>query len=152
MEEKQEKNILSKINEFRKEFMGEYYFPIAEEDLEEMKSQPNVWFIELKEEIVALAIVSFVISLTRRTLTIEDFIVDKNYRKQGYGKRLMQQIIDFAKSKYIHCIDISCKKENYPARRLYEKMGFKNRKQVSYRLWLKPDWGKLLREHENRSS
>lgn len=90
-----------------------------------------------KEEIVALAIVSLVISLTRRALTIEDFIVDKNHRRQGYGKQLMQQIIDFAKSKYIHCVDVATKKENYPARKLDESMGFINRKQVSYRLWLK---------------
>lgn len=41
---------LHKINEFRKEFMGEHYFPISEDDLNEMKSQPNVWFIGIKKK------------------------------------------------------------------------------------------------------
>lgn len=130
--------MLNEINEFRKEFMGEYYFPENEKWLKELKKQPNIWTITIEENgrTIAFALLSFTITLTRRVLIIEDFVVNKDYRHQGYGKQLLQMIIDFAKKRYIHCIEVATKQDNLTTRKMYEAIGFTDRKQVSYRLWL----------------
>lgn len=127
------------INEFRKEFMGKYYYPFTLEDIDRIESQPNVDLImdyNESDELVALAVISVIESLTRKTLTIEDFIVSKKYRGQGYGKGLLDEILHYAKCSGIKCIEVATKVKNLPAKKLYEKAGFKDREQVSYRLWL----------------
>jgi len=130
--------MLKEINEFRKEFMGEHYYPFKIEDLDRIEKQPNVDLImdyNENDELVALAVVSLTESLTRKVLIIEDFIVSKEYRGQGYGKNLLDEIIHYARRNGIKCIEVATKKDNIPAQKLYEGAGFKNREQVSYRLW-----------------
>ena len=68
---------------------------------------------------------------------IEDIIIDRRYRKMGYGSKILQMIIDFAKKKKVDCIEVCTKKDNKIAQGLYLKFGFKDRKNIALRLWLK---------------
>lgn len=134
---------LDKINEFRKEFQGKYYKPLSKDDyLRKKFGDANInFFIPLqstKEKgLIGLATIYIIDSLTRTSLVIEDFIIDKKYRNQGYGIQLMKDIIEIAKKMKVDCIEICTKKENKIAQKLLSKFNFKDRRNIAYRLWLK---------------
>jgi ribosomal protein S18 acetylase RimI-like enzyme len=56
---------------------------------------------------------------------IEDMVVDKKYRGQGLGKRLIKELLKIAKNKKISSINLTSNPERMEARKLYESMGFK---------------------------
>jgi len=117
------------LNEFRKEFMGKYYKPI--------KTLPEDYVCVVEDmKIIGLAVINIVNSLTRKALVIEDFIIDKEHRNQGYGTELIQEIVGMAKRKKVDCIEVTIKKTNKQAIALYKKFRFKDRDNMSYRLWL----------------
>jgi len=127
---------LEKINEFRKEFCGKHHKPIAQGDWDRIKKQ--IYVIRyVEEELIGLATMFIVESLTKKALIIEDIIIDRRYRKMGYGSKILQMIIDFAKKKKVDCIEVCTKKDNKIAQGLYLKFGFKDRKNIALRLWLK---------------
>ena len=121
---------LKKINEFRKELMGKHYKPIKKINFE------ILYFINT-EGIIGLAVINIVNSLTKKALVIEDLIVDKKYRGQGYGAKLIKGIIQLAKKEKVDCIEVLTKDSNKIAQKLYKKFGFKDRRNISYRIWLK---------------
>jgi len=131
---------IEQYNKFRKEFMGKYYTPMSNKDWQRIKS--NSCVIEIKddkndEKIIGLAVISIADSLTRRAMVIEDIIVDKDYRRKGIAKDIINSILKMAKSYDTDCIEVATKINNKPAQALYKKFGFINRKQTSYRLWVK---------------
>lgn len=129
--------MVKEINKFRKEFMGEHYEPISKKNLKSLKINSRILEVKDDETIIGLAVVTQSDSLTRRSLVIEDIIVDKKYRGKGVGNTMIESIIKLAKGFRVDCIDVQTKKTNKPAQALYRKFGFKNRNQISYRLWLK---------------
>ena len=133
---------LKTINEFRKEFMKSYYKEWKQEDLDRVLNQPQVKLLTMEwkdqnDMLVALTTIHFVESLTRKSLIIEDFIVDKMCRNMGFGTQLLQRVIDLAKEIKADCVEVCTPQNAEVAKLLYEKFGFKNRKNITYRLWLK---------------
>lgn len=53
---------------------------------------------------------------------IEDVVVDHNVRKQGYGLKLLQHLIDYCKEKGCYKVILDCFQETAP---FYEQLGFK---------------------------
>ena len=51
-------------------------------------------------------------------------IVDSNFRRQGYAEQLLNELLRILRSKDTHRIFLEVRKDNIPAKRLYEKMGF----------------------------
>lgn len=131
---------LKQINEFREEFMGKHYQPLKNHDIERIENQKNVSLLRYIDgnDLIAFAIVSFVETLTRKVLRIEDLIVEKEHRNKGIGKQFLKEVlIPFAESHKVDCIEVNTKKENKIAQKLYERFNFKNRGQIAYRLWLR---------------
>jgi len=130
---------LETINKFAKELSGEYYKEIVQADFDRKLNQGTTKFMTLDKngETISLATLHFVESITRKSLVIEDLIVAEEYREQGWGKDLVEQIIKLGEKMEVDCIEVCTKKNNKKARRLYEKQGFKERNNVPYRLWLK---------------
>jgi len=58
------------------------------------------------------------------TSNIEDVIIDKNYRGQGLGKKLIQKLIQIAKDKNIATINLTSNPSRIAARKLYTSLGF----------------------------
>jgi len=127
---------IKKINELRREFLGKYFKPITEDDLIEI-SQPNTQVVVIEDrEIRAMAFVYHVRSLTRSALVFEEFMVDPDYRNQGYGQKLMDKIIELAKELKVDCIECCVREGNVPARNLYFNNGFRNRENLAVRKWM----------------
>ncbi len=55
---------------------------------------------------------------------IFEIFIHKNYRNAGIGKELTQSIIEYSKNIGLKQINLSVRKNNIPAIKLYEKMGF----------------------------
>lgn len=68
---------------------------------------------------------------------IEDIVVDDDYRGQGLGRKLMQELIGLAKSKHLVHLDLTSNPSRVPARKLYESLGFELRNTGVFRLKLK---------------
>ena len=58
---------------------------------------------------------------SRRSCLIEDVVVDKSERGKGVGKLLIEQLINFSKSKSCDKIILNSKESNIP---FYNKLGF----------------------------
>ena len=54
---------------------------------------------------------------------IYNVAVGKNYRRQGIGFRLLQDLIEAAKSRGIESLTLEVRKSNLPAIKLYKKLG-----------------------------
>lgn len=56
---------------------------------------------------------------------LNDLYVDKEYRKQGIGEKLIQTAMNFAKENNAKFVQLSTAIDNYTAQSLYEQIGFK---------------------------
>jgi ribosomal-protein-alanine acetyltransferase len=56
---------------------------------------------------------------------ITNIAVRPEYRRMGFGRRLMQSVIDYSKSSGIHSLTLEVRVSNIPAIRLYESFGFR---------------------------
>ena len=68
-------------------------------------------------------------------LYLAEIAIDSSLRGQGIGRRVICDVIDYAKSKGYNRVTIDADFRNHGAKRLYEKMGFKvfNKKRVKIR-------------------
>lgn len=56
--------------------------------------------------------------------TIEDIIIEKKYRGQGLGQKLVEDLIEIAKDKNLLKIKLTSNPQREAARNLYRKLGF----------------------------
>jgi ribosomal protein S18 acetylase RimI-like enzyme len=63
-----------------------------------------------------------------------DIVIDKNYRKKGWGKIMIENILGWGISKGAEMAYLQVLADNAPALRLYEKVGFKEEYKYWYRI------------------
>lgn len=111
---------------------------LTEEDLKKIYQQKNILIPCLRhrksKKIIGFGIVYFIRTFSKYAATIEDVVIDRDYRSMGRGKRLMQKLIKIAKEKEVDFIDLTSNPKRRAAIRLYRKLGFKKRKTNCYRL------------------
>ncbi len=59
-----------------------------------------------------------------KTMVITTFVVDEKYRGKGYGKKLMNQILEDAKKRGCNAIHLQVSAANHVAREFYERYQF----------------------------
>ena len=58
---------------------------------------------------------------------LQQFMIDKNFQGRGYGIEALKLILEYLKNEgRFESVEICVKKEDFPAIKLYEKVGFKN--------------------------
>ena len=58
---------------------------------------------------------------------LQQFMIDKNFQGRGYGTEALKLILEYLKKEgRFESVEICVKKEDVPAIKLYEKVGFKN--------------------------
>ena len=55
---------------------------------------------------------------------IVDLLILKPYQQQGYGKQLLQFVMDFFKQQDVHIVSLEVRETNHNAIHLYESFGF----------------------------
>ena len=96
-------------------------------------SDPNSITIVVSEEniVIGVATLHIIKKLTRILGLIEDVAVNKNYRGQGIGKKLVKELIKIGNEKNCDKIVLSSSEKNS---KFYEKIGFqKNELQMVIR-------------------
>ena len=68
---------------------------------------------------------SFTSAWMRRVWILNDLYVVENARKGGLGKMLIQRAIDYSKETGAKRLTLNTAKDNLPAQKLYENMGFR---------------------------
>ncbi|WP_462413515.1 N-acetyltransferase family protein [Neobacillus sp. Marseille-QA0830] len=68
----------------------------------------------------------------KRSWILNDLYVKKHARTQRYGEKLIKRSIEFAKETGAKGISLETADDNYPAQRLYEKIGFKQETNFFY--------------------
>lgn len=71
-----------------------------------------------------------------RIMMVDNVETLEKYRGQGYGQKLIEEAIAFAKTQNVDSIELVVNQDNAPAIRLYEKTGFKRIDKFFYRLIL----------------
>jgi GNAT superfamily N-acetyltransferase len=71
-----------------------------------------------------------------RVIQLEDFVVHPDFRGQGLGGRLLQQVIMFARREHFSRITLLTDAHNSDARRLYLRHGFTLSNMIPLRLHL----------------
>lgn len=106
-----------------------------------MEDKVTIKWNEAKQAIVSLGdICSCVCTIFNngkaKVMILDSVFVSEPYRGQGYGQKLMEKIINFAKTQNIDSVELQVNKNNEAAIRLYEKNQFQKTDKYYYRLIL----------------
>ncbi len=98
--------------------------------LEGLKKQSNyIFFLAIhKGEYVGFAncYINFSTFKARQYINIHDFAVSKEFRSLGIGKRMMSEIVGFAKENGFSKVTLEVRDDNNSAQKLYRSMGFRD--------------------------
>lgn len=59
-----------------------------------------------------------------RILWIDQLVIDEKYRKQGYGKELVNKLKEIAKNEKCKRVELNCWSFNQDAKKMYMHIGF----------------------------
>lgn len=76
-------------------------------------------------------------TLLRKQAIVEDMIVNEKYRGQGYGEKVLLDLIAWAKKQNVEVVELTTNPERIAANKLYQKVGFKLHPTNHYLLNLK---------------
>ena len=67
-------------------------------------------------------------------LYVAEIAIDKSLRGQGLGKKVLLEVIEYAKNENLNRVILDADFRNHNARRLYEKIGFRqfNKKRIKF--------------------
>src|SRR3989344_5158851 len=76
------------------------------------------------ERLVAMGWIFSRQTLLRHQAVVEDMIVDENCRGKGYGRKILRDLIRWAKSKGVEVIELTTNPKRIAANELYKSEGF----------------------------
>jgi len=87
-----------------------------------------VLFALVNQQIVGLAtcFINFSTFKAKSYINIHDLIIQSDFRGNGFGRRLLQQIESIAKERKYCKITLEVREDNYTAQNLYKEQGFKD--------------------------
>ena len=105
-------------------------------DLNEMVKNKNLVIVVAKDgnRIVGVGSLYSLTKVGKKIGYVEDVVVNEEYRGQGLGKRIMNEIIATARKKKLQNLFLTSKPARVAANALYQKLGFEIVKTNPYRL------------------
>jgi ribosomal protein S18 acetylase RimI-like enzyme len=118
--------------------IGDNYSPLSDNEFAEMiHSSCNHLFVvreKKSNKIVGMVtVLVYRIPYTKKAY-IDDFVIDKDFRKHGLGTALFKKAIDFAKEQKVSYAQFTSKQTRQAGNALYEKLGFQKHDTNVYRL------------------
>lgn len=130
-------NITNKIQKEIEElinllFQNKYKRIINKKKIQRLiKNKNNHILVAKKEkEIIGIALLIEVQTLSRKAGFLEEVIINKQYRNKGIGYFLILEILKIAKKEKLDCIECVTSNYNKEALSMYKKAGFVERKQT----------------------
>lgn len=101
-------------------------------------------FVARNRDGVIIGITTLIIfqALSGKRATLEDLVVDKEYRGQGIGKNLLKTALEAASKENIVHVDWTSKPSRVEANKMYQSMGFEKRDTNVYRYRINNSKGK----------
>lgn len=85
-----------------------------------LKSGCLVWVIEENTQLIGFIF----ISVNQEECHIYNLAVDKRHQHRGWGRKLMEQALDYAKNHGVHLVYLEVRETNARAMALYKTLGF----------------------------
>ena len=106
----------------------------------EQPSRGRVFVLRRDGAIVGMINLLFTISTAEGgfVMLLEDLVVDKESQGKGYGKRLLEHAIDFARKKNFLRITLLTDRPENVAQAFFRKHGFVESSMIPMRLWITP--------------
>jgi GNAT superfamily N-acetyltransferase len=106
----------------------------------EQPSRGRVFVLRRNGAIVGMINLLFTISTAEGgfVILLEDLVVHKEYQGKGYGTRLLQHAIDFAKQKNFLRITLLTDRPENVAQEFFRHHGFVESSMIPMRLWITP--------------
>jgi ribosomal protein S18 acetylase RimI-like enzyme len=113
--------------------------PATMSELRSVLNDRNTLILVAKNgaRIVGMALLCITARIGRRTGQVEDVVVDGEYRGEGLGKKLMQNLIEVARKKKLKEIYLTSRPSRVAANALYQNIGFEKKETNAYCLKLK---------------
>ncbi len=104
----------------------------------EQPSRGRIFILRTDHKIVGMVNILFTISTASGgfVLVMEDVIIHPDHRGMGYGTRLVQHVIDFARDKDFKRITLLTDKLNAESQRFFQKFGFEFSHMIPMRLMI----------------
>lgn len=99
----------------------------------------ELWVVRDGKKIIGMGTLATAPVPTSLHASIEDVVVDKMYRGQGLGRRIVQTLIKRARARGARHVGLTSRPDRAAANTLYKKLGFKIRNNETnvYRLELR---------------
>ena len=114
---------------------------VSAEMLQNAVSSPNTHFFAMMEDdgrIVGCASLCVFCSPTGRKASVEDVVVLSSCRGLGYGKKLMEHVIDYAKKELAPIeLHLTSNPKRVSANALYKAVGYEQRETNVYSMTIK---------------
>ena len=109
----------------------------------EQPSRGRVFVLRREGAIVGMINLLFTISTAEGgfVMVLEDLVVHKQYQGKGYGSKLLQHAIDFAKQKNFLRITLLTDRPENVAQEFFRGHGFVESSMIPMRLWITPQDG-----------
>jgi len=106
----------------------------------EQPSRGRVFVLRRDGAIVGMINLLFTISTAEGgfVILLEDLVIHKEYQGKGYGSKLLQYAIDFAKQKNFLRITLLTDRPENVAQAFFRKHGFAESSMIPMRLWVTP--------------
>ena len=106
----------------------------------EQPSRGRVFVLRQNGAIVGMINLLFTISTAEGgfVMLLEDLVIHKKYQGKGYGSRLLQHAIDFAKQKNFLRITLLTDRPENVAQEFFRHYGFVESSMIPMRLWVTP--------------
>jgi GNAT superfamily N-acetyltransferase len=106
----------------------------------EQPSRGRVFVLRQNGAIVGMINLLFTISTAEGgfVVLLEDLVVHKKYQGKGYGRRLLEHAIDFAKQKNFLRVTLLTDRPENVAQEFFRHHGFVESSMIPMRLWITP--------------
>jgi GNAT superfamily N-acetyltransferase len=106
----------------------------------EQPSRGRVFVLRRNGAIVGMINLLFTISTAEGgfVMLLEDLVIHKQYQGKGYGRKLLQHAIDFAKQKNFLRITLLTDRPENVAQEFFRHHGFVESSMIPMRLWVTP--------------
>jgi len=106
----------------------------------EQPSRGRVFVLRQNGAIVGMINLLFTISTAEGgfVIVLEDLVVHKKYQGKGYGRKLLEHAIDFAKQKNFLRVTLLTDRPENVAQEFFRHHGFVESSMIPMRLWITP--------------
>lgn len=104
-------------------------------DIQSIIANPDCDLMVLKDGATIVGMASLYITqrIGKKVARVEDVVVEKKYRGQGLGEKLMREIIERARARGVKTISLTSRPARVAGNKLYQKVGFTIKETNVYR-------------------